>query len=93
MNIADKCKVNKIFVNDTSAGTFTRATLAFSDHRGRELWISYNVPRADADSFKAKFAEGTEVLVEGLLYADNYKNKNDVWVNRTSIDVSSIELA
>jgi len=91
MNIDCSMKVNKLFVNETKSGTYTRATLAYTDHRGHDLWISYNVPKTAAEAFVSSYPEGTSVHVVGLLFADNYKAKSGSWVNRIGIDVSNIE--
>tara|TARA_R110000823_G_scaffold259497_1_gene380621 strand:+ start:151 stop:471 length:321 start_codon:yes stop_codon:yes gene_type:complete len=92
MNIATLCTVNKIFSNEHKGTTYVRATLSVADHRGHDVWLTYNVPPAQGDAFKAAHPEGSALKVEGLLYSDNFKGK-DGWVNRVGIDVTNIETA
>ena len=92
MNITTNAYVNKVFTNTYKDIEFVRVTLAVTDHRGKDLWLTYNVPPKAGADFKAKHPEGSTVTVSGLLYSDSYKGK-DGWVNRVGIDVESVEAA
>ena len=92
MNITANATINRIFTNTHKDTEFVRATLAVTDHRGKDLWLTYNVPPKAGADFKANHPEGSNVKVSGLLYSDSYKGK-DGWVNRVGIDVESIETA
>jgi hypothetical protein len=91
MKIAETAIINKVFVNEHGGKRYARATLSFADHRGRQIWLSHNVPSTQIDEFTTSYPEGTIVSVVGLLYADNYKAKSGEWVNRISVDIEDIK--